>query len=117
MAYTESTTNAPYTTFNEFNGHQLSPDLPSIFLMGARQGGKTSIERVVFHKMEPHQTLYSLQATSEIYHRIISHNELIKFQILDFPGSFDFNDSEFKPQDFFKHCSVLLFVIDAQDRP
>ena len=117
MAYSESATNASYTTFNEFSENQISPDLPCIFLMGARQGGKTSIERVVFHKMEAHQTLYSLQPTSEIYHRIISHNELIKFQILDFPGSFDFNDSEFKPTDFFKYCSVLLFVIDAQDRP
>ena len=116
MAYTGPpiNTSSPYTTFNEFSENFISPDLPSIFLMGARQGGKTSIERVVFHKMEAHQTLYSLQATSEIYHRIISHNELIKFQILDFPGSFDFNDSEFKPKDFFKY---LLFVIDAQDRP
>ena len=32
-------------------------------------------------------------------------------------SSSDFNDSEFKPQDFFKYCSVLLFVIDAQDSP
>ena len=117
MAYSQSPNNDAYTTFNEFSGNQISPDLPSIFLMGAHKSGKTSIEHVVFRKMEPHQTLYSLSPTSEIYHRIISHNQLIKFQILDFPGSFDFNDSEFKQSDFFKYCSVLLFVIDAQDRP
>ena len=72
----------------EFSGNLISPHLPSIFLMGARQSGKTSIERVVFHKMQPHQTLYALEPTVSVYHRTINHNELVKFQILDFPGSF-----------------------------
>ena len=30
-------------------------------------------------------------------------------------SSSDLHDSELKPQDFFKYCSVLLFVIDAPD--
>lgn len=33
-------------------------DKPRILLMGPRRSGKTSIERVVFHKMSPHETLF-----------------------------------------------------------
>ncbi len=33
-------------------------DKPRILLMGPRRCGKTSIERVVFDKMSPHETLF-----------------------------------------------------------
>eukprot|EP00493_Phyllostaurus_siculus_P004773 UN04795 len=100
--------------FTEFNSFSINPDLPSIFLMGARQGGKTSIERVIFGKMEPHNTLHKVKPSSEIIHRIVNRNELVHFQMIDFPDSYHFPDDmpEFKPQRF-QHCTVVVFVIDA----
>ena len=62
--------------------------IPSIFLMGTGGAGKTSIERVVFHKMEPHMAMDSIEATTDIHIKIIEHNPLIQFCVLDFPGGF-----------------------------
>jgi Ras-related GTP-binding protein C/D len=38
---------------------------PRILLMGTRRSGKSSIQKVVFHKMSPHETLF-LESTNEI---------------------------------------------------
>lgn len=34
------------------------PSKPRVLLMGARRSGKSSIQKVVFHKMSPHETLF-----------------------------------------------------------
>ena len=38
---------------------------PHILLMGPRRSGKTSIQRVVFYKMSPHETLF-LESTNTL---------------------------------------------------
>ncbi|ORY81133.1 ras-related GTP binding D [Neocallimastix californiae] len=76
------------------------------------RSGKSSIERVVFHKMSPNETLY-LESTSKI-----SKNDVISFidfQIWDFPGQIDFFDSSFDLEIILERCGSLVFVIDAQD--
>lgn len=88
-----------------------------IFLMGTRRSGKSSIQKVVFHKMSPHETLF-LESTNNIHVRDISRSALVQFQLFDFPGSFDFNDRKSSgptPQQIFGHTGALVFVIDAQD--
>lgn len=48
------------------NNSVLSDDgRPRIFLMGARRSGKSSIQKVVFHKISPHETLF-LESTNEV---------------------------------------------------
>lgn len=42
-----------------------APAKPRVFLMGMRRCGKSSIQKVVFHKMSPHETLF-LEGTSKI---------------------------------------------------
>ena len=42
-----------------------SEDQPRVLLMGPKRSGKTSIQRVVFHKMSPHETLF-LESTSSL---------------------------------------------------
>jgi Ras-related GTP-binding protein C/D len=90
---------------------------PRIILMSTRRSGKSSIQKVVFHKMSPHETLF-LESTNEIRVRDINTSALVQFQLLDFPGNFDFNDkkSRVKPELIFNRTSsALVFVIDAQD--
>jgi len=85
---------------------------PRLLLLGLRRSGKSSIERVVFHKMSPNETLY-LESTSKI-----SKNDVISFidfQIWDFPGQIDFFDSSFDLEIILERCGSLVFVIDAQD--
>ncbi|KAG1403011.1 hypothetical protein G6F60_005318 [Rhizopus arrhizus] len=76
--------------------------------------GKSSIQRVVFGKMPPNDTLY-LESTTKIQKEDIARS-FIDFQIWDFPGQIDFFDEmAYDPQDIFGTVGALIFVIDAQD--
>ncbi|KAI9476130.1 MAG: Gtr1/RagA G protein conserved region-domain-containing protein [Benjaminiella poitrasii] len=93
--------------------HTLS-DKPRILLMGLQRSGKSSIQRVVFGKMPPNDTLY-LESTTKIQKEDITRS-FIDFQIWDFPGQVDyFDDMAYDPQYIFGTAGALIFVIDAQD--
>lgn len=87
---------------------------PRIMLMGLRRSGKSSIQKVVFNKMSPHETLF-LESTSKIVKNDISNSSFVQFQVWDFPGQIDFFDSAFDAEVIFGGCGALVFVIDAQD--
>ena len=102
--------------------------------MGTRRSGKTSIQKVVFHKLLPHETLF-LDSTNKIIAKNINTSSLISLQLLDCPGNFHFtagpsigggerNEEKTNPKNmnnnvsssiFFTRKSVLVYVIDAQD--
>ena len=65
---------------------------PKILLMGPRRSGKSSIHKVVFHKMSPNETLF-LESTNKIMKDDISNSSFVQFYIWDFPGQIDFFDS------------------------
>jgi len=85
--------------------------LPRLLLMGPRRGGKTSIQRVVFSKMSPHETLFRLEATQGLERTVVDHTPLCRFTIWDFPGDY-YGDEE-----VFCGTTSLIFVMDAQDEP
>ncbi|KAG0318629.1 hypothetical protein BGZ99_005573 [Dissophora globulifera] len=85
---------------------------PRLMLMGLRRSGKSSIQRVVFHKMSPTETLF-LESTSKINKDNI--HSFIDFQVWDFPGQMDFFDSTFDTTAIFGEVGALVFVIDSQD--
>ncbi|KAE8745904.1 hypothetical protein FOCC_FOCC007422 [Frankliniella occidentalis] len=87
---------------------------PRILLMGLRRSGKSSIQKVVFHKMSPNETLF-LESTNKIIKDDISNSSFVQFQIWDFPGQIDFFDPTFDSDMIFGGCGALVFVIDAQD--
>ncbi|XP_034943652.1 ras-related GTP-binding protein C isoform X2 [Chelonus insularis] len=87
---------------------------PRILLMGLRRSGKSSIQKVVFHKMSPNETLF-LESTNKIIKDDISNSSFVQFQIWDFPGQIDFFDPTFDSDMIFGSCGALVFVIDAQD--
>lgn len=45
--------------------HNTNGEKPRILLMGLRRSGKSSIQKVVFHKMSPNETLF-LESTNKI---------------------------------------------------
>jgi Ras-related GTP-binding protein C/D len=49
-----------------------------------RRSGKTSIQKVVFNKMSPNETLF-LESTNKIQKTTVNHSSFIEFQIIDFP--------------------------------
>ncbi|KAK2834095.1 hypothetical protein Q7C36_014796 [Tachysurus vachellii] len=87
---------------------------PRILLLGLRRSGKSSIQKVVFHKMPPSETLF-LESTNKIYKDDISSSSFVNFQIWDFPGQVDFFDPTFDYEMIFRGTGALIFVIDAQD--
>mmetsp|Transcript_23945 Transcript_23945/g.59672 ORF Transcript_23945/g.59672 Transcript_23945/m.59672 type:complete len:341 (+) Transcript_23945:112-1134(+) len=91
-----------------------SDETPKVLLCGPNRGGKTSILKVVFQKMSPHETLF-LEATQKPELTAVSRNALMRFKVLDFPGSAVFDDSS-DPM-LFSHTGVVVFVIDAQEEP
>lgn len=93
---------------------QNSENNPRILLMGLRRSGKSSIQKVVFHKMSPNETLF-LESTNKIVKDDISNSSFVQFQIWDFPGQIDFFDPTFDLEMIFGGCGALIFVIDAQD--
>ncbi|KAF0976381.1 hypothetical protein FDP41_004608 [Naegleria fowleri] len=98
------------------NNGSLEDDKPRILLMGLRRSGKSSIQKVVFQKMSPHETLF-LESTNKIVKNDISNNTFVQFQIWDFPGQIDlFGDTQnFECELIFTGCGAIVYVIDAQD--
>ena len=87
---------------------------PRILLMGLRRSGKSSIQKVVFHKMSPNETLF-LESTTKAVKNDISNSSFVQFQIWDFPGQINFLDPAYDADMIFGNCGALVFVIDAQD--
>lgn len=86
---------------------------PRILLMGLRRSGKSSIQKVVFHKMSPNETLF-LESTNRICREEVSSSSFVSFQIWDFPGQIDFFDPTFDYEMIFRGTGALIFVIDSQ---
>eukprot|EP01101_Sappina_pedata_P000975 TRINITY_DN11105_c0_g1_i1.p1 TRINITY_DN11105_c0_g1~~TRINITY_DN11105_c0_g1_i1.p1 ORF type:complete len:365 (-),score=161.85 TRINITY_DN11105_c0_g1_i1:101-1135(-) len=88
---------------------------PRILLLGLRRSGKSSIQKVVFHKMSPNETLF-LESTVKISKTDIANSSFVQFQVWDFPGQLDFfDDTTFDAESIFGSCGALVFIIDAQD--
>ncbi|XP_060520481.1 ras-related GTP-binding protein C isoform X2 [Cylas formicarius] len=103
-----------YGTFDADQDVNPSDHKPRILLMGLRRSGKSSIQKVVFHKMSPNETLF-LESTNKIVKDDINNSSFVQFQIWDFPGQIDFFDTCFDFDMIFGGCGALVFVIDAQD--
>ncbi|KAG9306692.1 hypothetical protein G9A89_004239 [Geosiphon pyriformis] len=99
------------------NGGDLTEDpvhdhRPRLLLMGLRRSGKSSIQKVVFHKMPANETLF-LESTSKVVRENIT--SFVDFQVWDFPGQIDYFDPAFDSNVIFGEYGALIFVIDAQD--
>ncbi|MBW0464551.1 hypothetical protein O181_004266 [Austropuccinia psidii MF-1] len=82
-------------------------DRPKLLFMGPRSAGKSSIRQVVFHKLQPDQTLH-LETTRKLTQDDIQ--SFIDFEIWDFPGPLDSDSLAIS----FAHIGAIVFVIDAQ---
>uniref|UniRef100_A0A8C0V7P7 Ras-related GTP-binding protein n=1 Tax=Cyanistes caeruleus TaxID=156563 RepID=A0A8C0V7P7_CYACU len=98
----------------DFNDPFSTEVKPRILLMGLRRSGKSSIQKVVFHKMSPNETLF-LESTNKICREDVSNSSFVNFQIWDFPGQIDFFDPTFDYEMIFRGTGALIFVIDSQD--
>lgn len=83
--------------------------------MGLRRSGKSSIQKVVFSKMSPNETLF-LESTTRVHKTDVSSSSFVQFQVWDFPGQLDYLDpSTFDSDKIFGDCGAVIFVLDSQD--
>ncbi|PRT52591.1 GTP-binding protein GTR2 [Wickerhamiella sorbophila] len=88
-------------------------ETPKILLMGLRRGGKSSIRQVVFHNMQPLETLY-LESTSRPTEE--NMDSLVKFQLQELPGQLDvFQANQEDQSHLYSDVSSIIYVIDSQD--
>ena len=99
----------------------LRPGESRVMFVGPRRSGKSSIEKVVFHKMSPHETLF-LESTHNVDINLVN-NGLIRFQTWDFGGDLSlYGDVTYQEtgqtistEQIFQTCNTLVYVIDAQE--
>lgn len=103
-----------YGPEEDVEGLSFNDTKPKLLLMGLRRSGKSSIQRVVFHKMSPAETLF-LESTNKIVKDVVPHTSFIQFHVWDFPGQVDFLSSTFDTETIFTGCGAILYVIDSQD--
>ncbi|RGB25932.1 Gtr1/RagA G protein Gtr2 [Rhizophagus diaphanus] len=98
---------------NDVSEDPVQDHRPRLLIMGLRRSGKSSIQKVVFHKMAANETLF-LESTNKIIKENIT--SFIDFQVWDFPGQIDYFDTATYDSDvIFGEYGALIFVIDAQD--
>ncbi|UJR33125.1 hypothetical protein I4U23_020582 [Adineta vaga] len=128
------------------NGHTSNKDAspvlrPRILLTGLRRSGKTSIQRVIFTKMQPSQTQF-LESTPHLTLNQFSCGSFINFQVQELPGqlqvfpsghnsgsggnsgqasSYDDDPMQsmitggYDMERLLKRCNAVVYIIDAQD--
>ncbi|EDK42061.1 GTP-binding protein GTR2 [Lodderomyces elongisporus NRRL YB-4239] len=84
----------------------------TILLMGLRRGGKSSICKVVFHNMQPLDTLY-LESTSKPTNEQFS--SLIDLSVMELPGQLNYFEPNYDSERLFSSVGALVYVIDSQD--
>lgn len=83
-----------------------------VLLMGLRRCGKSSICKVVFHNMQPLDTLY-LESTSN---PSVEHfSTLIDLAVMELPGQLNYFEPSYDSERLFKSVGALVYVIDCQD--
>uniref|UniRef100_A0A915K9J7 Ras-related GTP-binding protein C n=1 Tax=Romanomermis culicivorax TaxID=13658 RepID=A0A915K9J7_ROMCU len=93
--------------------HYVDKMKPRIILMGLKRSGKSSIQKVVFQKMSPNETLF-LESTTRITKEEVSSSSFIQFQVWEYPGQMNAFDPNFDAYSIFECCGALIYVIDAQ---
>lgn len=84
----------------------------TILLMGLRRGGKSSICKVVFHNMQPLDTLYLESTTKPVSEQFLS---LIDLLVMELPGQLNYFEPSYDSERLFSSVGALVYVIDSQD--
>lgn len=84
----------------------------TILLMGLRRGGKSSICKVVFHNMQPLDTLYLESTSKPTTEQFLS---LIDLSVMELPGQLNYFEPTYDSERLFSSVGALVYVIDSQD--
>lgn len=111
---------------------------PCILITGLRRSGKTSIQQVIFNKMQPSQTQF-LESTARLTTNHYSCGSFINFQVQEVPGQLHaslpvnsmhpganhsnqktdennlWTSNNYDIERLLKNSHAIVYIIDAQD--
>ena len=85
-----------------------------VVIMGTSKSGKTSIKKVVFEKMSPHETVF-LETSQVIETYKLENLGYTSLLIRDYPAEYSFEKASIQELKFLSTCGVLIYVIDSQE--
>ncbi|KAK4545259.1 hypothetical protein LTR36_003439 [Oleoguttula mirabilis] len=85
---------------------------PKMLFMGLRRSGKSSIQKVVFEKLSPADTLF-LEPTSRI--GTVKMQSFITFESVELPHQLSATTPDFDHHAVFSHIGAVIWVLDVQD--
>ena len=86
-----------------------------IAIMGTQRSGKSSIKKVVFQKMSPHESVF-IDSTTQIETFQIDNLGNCKFNITEFPYNFlNIEKLQSIENNYLQNCGTLIFVFDSQE--
>lgn len=92
--------------------------LPKVLLMGLRKSGKSSIQKVVFQGMEPHDSV-NLPTTVQAEKSTVHSNDFVNFEVWDFPGQNDpfdpANSNRYDVNQLLDNCGAIVYVLDCRE--
>jgi Ras-related GTP-binding protein C/D len=92
--------------------------LQKVLLMGLRKSGKSSIQKVVFEGMQPHDSA-SLATTVQPEKSTVHSNDFVNFEVWDFPGQSDpfdpNNASRYDVNQLLENCGAIVYVLDCRE--
>jgi len=88
----------------------MNPNM-DILIVGPPKSGKTSLQRVIFQKLSPHESFF-LPATTKVESFPVENNKNIRFTINDFPGDKTFDAKADKA--LLERTGAIIYVFDSQ---
>ena len=82
----------------------------NLAIMGPQSSGKTSIRKVVFEKMSPHETIFN-ESTTKIEKKEIKNLGICNLNITELPHDIMEKD-KINGNDIINKCSTLIYVFD-----
>lgn len=85
-----------------------------IIIMGTSKSGKTSIKRVVFDKMSPHESVFN-EPTTQIDSLQVDNLGYAKLTVTEFPSNYIGDKGTAMDLNYFQTCGIIIYVFDSQD--
>ena len=85
-----------------------------IIIMGTSKSGKTSIKRVVFDKMSPHESVFN-EPTTQIDSLQVDNLGYAKLTVTEFPSNFIEEKGTSVDISYFQTCGLIIYVFDSLD--
>ncbi|KAK5161153.1 GTP-binding protein gtr2 [Recurvomyces mirabilis] len=108
----DESTRTSYESSSDRGHHVRRKGNPKILFMGLKKSGKSSVQKVVFQKLSPADTLF-LEPTTKV-----EQTSLRTFTTIDtaeIPSHLTLDSSELDHQPLFSNAGAVIWVLDVQD--